>query len=75
MTARLVGSQTTAALLEKYREQNQIAVVEKDVRKIEKLTRAQVIWDDFSSDNELLRHDGLKLARQFKKMLDEDKKT
>lgn len=63
-------TQISDELLMDYELQNQIPVVQQDQKKLAGVTTAKVIWGDFASDKELLRHDSLKLAKEFKKIID-----
>ncbi len=61
--------------LKNYALKKQQPVAENDLSVLQGLTSARIVWDDVASEDELVRHDALKLAGAIHKILDEEKKS
>jgi len=59
--------------LETYAKKNQKPVIEKKRKTLANVTRANIVWADVASEDELVRHDSLKLAMEMKKIFDREK--
>ena len=58
------------AALALYSKRKQAPVSQKDMAALQGLTRAKIYWEDIASEEELVRHDALKLAAALKKILE-----
>lgn len=66
------SSQFSYDALKRYSEKNQVPVIEVSAKRLEAVTRAEIVWADIVSEAELVRHDSLKLAAEIKKIIDKD---
>lgn len=69
------STQFSEAALKNYALKKQQPVVEKNTSDLDKATAARIIWEDVASEDELVRHDALKLASAVKKIVDADKRN
>ena len=61
-------------VLDTYSKQGQKPVWEASPKDLGQVTRAKIIWADVASEQELVRHDSLKLAAEIKKIIEPQKK-
>lgn len=59
------------ASLRNYALKKQQSVAEKDLTLLQKVTAARIHWEDVASEDELVRHDPLKLAGAIRKILEQ----
>ncbi len=72
----ILSSSTTfsAAALETYAQKKQFPVIQKDPSELRALTHAQIFSEDIASEDELVRHDSLKVAAAVRKIIEQDPK-
>lgn len=67
------STEFSQASLKNYALKKQQPVTEKDRALLGSVTRARIHWKDVASDDELVRHDALKLASVIRELLDQKK--
>ena len=58
-----------------YAEKGQIPVMQKEIAKLQEVTKAQIHFEDIVSDRELVRHDSLKLSNIIKGIIENSRKA
>ncbi len=58
--------------LKSYALKKQQPVVEKEILTLQKITSARLLWEEVASEDELVRHDALKLASAIRKIMEDD---